>query len=247
MEVIPAIDIRGGKCVRLYQGDYDRETVFSDSPARIAAHWASEGASRIHIVDLDGAKAGAPVHAELVAGIAESVVVSIQFGGGIKTIEAARLMASSGVGRIVIGTAAVEDASLVEQASRELGAESVVVSVDAVGGYVAVRGWTESSELPATELVERIEGMGVQRFVYTDITRDGTLTEPNFEAIEQMAGQTDMKMLVAGGVSSVDHLQSLARIGVEAAIIGTAVYTGDIDLRDAIDALGGSATTTNKE
>lgn len=247
MEVIPAIDIRGGKCVRLYQGDYDRETVYSDSPLRMAAHWASEGASRIHVIDLDGAKAGAPVHAELVAEIAGSVAVSIQFGGGIKTLEAARMMANSGVGRIVIGTAAVEDASLVEQASRELGPESVVVSVDAVDGYAAVRGWTESSELPATELVERIEGMGVGRFVYTDIARDGTLTEPNFTAIERLSAQTGMKMLVAGGVSSVDHLRRLAQIGVEAAIIGTAVYTGDIDLREAVDALGGSTTKTSTE
>ena len=240
MEVIPAIDIKGGKCVRLYQGDYARETVYSESPAQVAEHWVSMGASRLHVVDLDGAKAGAPVHMDLVGGIASSVTAQVQFGGGVRTLEAAKEAVSLGVSRIVIGTAAVEGPGLVQQACLELGAQMVMVSVDAKNGYAVVQGWTRGSQLPATELVKRIESMGVQRFVYTDVMRDGTLTEPNYEAIERLVGQTELKILVAGGISSLDHIRRLSQIGVEAAIVGTAVYTGDINLRDAIDIVSGS-------
>ena len=240
MEVIPAIDIRDRKCVRLFQGDYQRETVYSESPADVAARWVSMGASRLHVVDLDGARAGAPVNMGVVGGIASSVAAPIQFGGGIRTLEAAKEAVSLGVGRIIMGTAAAEDPVLVRQACRELDAETVLVSVDARDGYVAVWGWTRKSQSTAAELVKQVEAMGVRRFVYTDVTRDGTLTEPNFGAIEGLVDQTEMKMLVAGGISSVDHLRRLSQLGVEAGIVGKAVFTGDINLRDAIEAVSGS-------
>ncbi len=240
MEVIPAIDIKGGKCVNLYQGDYGKETVFSESPLDVASRWVDMGASRLHIVDLDGAKAGTPVNMALVGRIASSVAVPMQLGGGIRTLISAQQAVASGVSRIIIGTAAVERTSLVQELCRELGAGSVVVSVDARDGYVVVRGWTETSRIPAPEMVKRIEAVGVQRFVYTDVTTVGTLTEPSFDAIEGLLRQTEMGMLVAGGISSIEHLRRLSQLGVEAAIVGKAIYAGDIDLREAIDALGGT-------
>ena len=238
MEVIPAIDIRGGKCVRLYQGDYGRETVYSESPLKVASHWVETGATRLHVVDLDGARAGAPVNIELVGAIASSVEAPVQCGGGIRTLETARAMLSLGVSRVVIGSAAVEAGpEFVESACRELGPDAVVVGVDARDGHAAIRGWVHSTDLTVADLVSRVEAAGVRRIVYTDISRDGTLTEPNFDAIEAVMGMTSLKVLAAGGISSVDHLSRLARLGVEGAIVGKAVYTGDIDLRQAIDAV----------
>ena len=242
MEVIPAIDIRGGNCVRLYQGKYDHETVYSASPVEMAVHWESKGASRIHVVDLDGAKGGAPVHLAAITGIADSVSASVQCGGGIRSIKDVKDIISGGVARVVLGTAAIEDSNLIRQIDQELDIESVIVSIDVVKGYVAVRGWFENSHVTATELMERIESMGVKRFVYTDVTRDGTLTNPNFEEISNLFKQTEMKMIVAGGVSSLDHHESLRQIGVEAAIVGKAAYTGDIEIGNAVSLLSGLTT-----
>ena len=244
MQVIPAIDIKGGRCVQLYQGDYERETVFSESPLDMAARWAGDGASRLHVVDLDGAKAGAPVNIGIVGDIAASVPTPVQLGGGIRTLDTAKEAISRGVDRIVIGSAAVEGPALVKEMCLRLGAESVMVSVDARDGYVVVRGWTKKSRLLTFELVKRIEALGVKRFVYTDVARDGTLTEPNFRAIEDLANRTQLKMLVAGGISSLGHLAKISEIGVEAAIVGTAVYTGEINLREAIIAVDRSESNT---
>lgn len=237
MEAIPAIDIRDGKCVQLYQGDYDRETVFSDSPVDMARMWVDAGAARLHVVDLDGAREGSPVNIDLVEKIARSVTVPVQLGGGVRTVKSARDALSRGVERVIFGTAAAESQDLVSEVIEELGPDAVVIGVDARDGYVAVRGWTESSETPAIELVAAMEDSGVRRLVYTDIARDGTLTEPNFEAAQSLVSSTNIGVLVAGGVSSVDHLVRLAQLGVEGAIIGTAIYTGDIDLGNAIDVL----------
>ena len=236
MEVIPAIDIRGGRCVRLFQGDYDRETVFSDSPAEMAALWVERGAARLHVVDLDGARTGQAVNIGVVEMIARSVPVPVQYGGGVRDVASARSAIARGIDRVVVGTAAVEEPGLVERLAHELGGESLVVSVDARDGRVALRGWTRESGASAIELVRDLEAAGVERIVYTDISRDGTLTEPNFRAVEDLAAATRMKALVAGGVSSVEHVSRLAEIPVEGAIVGTAVYTGDVDLGQAIAA-----------
>ena len=240
MLIIPSIDIRDGKQVRLYQGDYGRETVYSESPLEVAEHWAALGASRLHIVDLDGARAGAPVNLELVGEIASSVPVPVQLSGGIRTPEAASRAVSMGVGRVVLGTAAAEEPRQVKLMCRELGADAVVISIDARDGHVVVQGWTRSGGVQAHEMVVRAAEMGVGRFVYTDVSRDGTLTEPNFRAIDDLARRTELKMLVAGGVSSIDHLHRLDELGVEGAIIGKAAYTGDIDMAQAIGAFAGS-------
>jgi phosphoribosylformimino-5-aminoimidazole carboxamide ribotide isomerase len=245
VEVIPAIDIRGGKCVNLFQGDFAQETVFSESPVDVASHWANLGAPRLHVVDLDGARAGAPVSSRIIAEIAASVSIPVQMGGGIRTLESARMALSAGVSRVVFGTAAVEEPGLISDACRELGAEAVVVSVDGRGGYVAVRGWTAKTGMPVAGVAMDMESRGVRRLVYTDVARTGTLTEPNFDSIESLCRDTTLKMVVAGGIARVGHLRRLAELGVEAAIVGKAAYTGDIDVREAIAAAGAESGKTN--
>ena len=236
MEVVPAIDLRGGKCVRLYQGDYARETVYSDDPTEVAARWSRLGAARLHVVDLDGARTGTPANIDVVRAMTASVSTPVQMGGGLRTMETARAVMSLGVDRVVVGTAAVEEPGVVREMCQALGAAKVVVGIDARDGYVAVRGWTESSSVPAMELAVCVEEMGVQWLLYTDVARDGTLTEPNFAAIGELSRRSGMKLMVAGGISAVHHLQRLAEIGVDAAIVGKALYTGDIGLSEALQA-----------
>ena len=182
MEVIPAIDLRGGKCVRLYQGDYNQETVFSEDPVEVARRWQSMGAQRLHIVDLDGAAQGGLCHASTIADITHSVTIPIQVGGGLRDMDSIIQTLDLGVARVILGTAAAEDQDFVKEACRRF-ANLVIVGVDAKDGYVATRGWKESTTLTAAELVWQMEALGAGRFIYTDIARDGTLTEPNFEAI----------------------------------------------------------------
>ena len=235
MEVIPAIDIRGGKAVRLFQGDYDRETVFNDSPVDAAQRWLDLGATRLHVVDLDGAKTGEQVNIDLVGRISALSHVPVQLGGAIRTIQAAQRAIDRGVGRVIVGTAALENEEFVGDLCEQIGPECVVAGVDARNGYVAVRGWTEDSGTPVRDLVARVEESGVRRIIYTDISRDGTRTEPNFQQVEKLLDSTPLKILVAGGVSRIEHLRRLAEMGVEGAIIGTAAYTGDIDMKVAIE------------
>ena len=240
MQVIPAIDLRGGKCVRLYQGDYAQETVYSDDPLETALRWVDTGATRLHIVDLDGARDGSPANLTAVERIASSVNVPLHLGGGIRDMDVARATIDAGVSRIMLGTAAVEDADLIRNLLREFGAESIIVSVDAKDGKVALRGWTEGTSALATELVSDMAALGVKRFLYTDISRDGTLTEPNFDGVGALVNQGDIHLIAAGGIATVAHLERLAKIGAEAAIVGRAIYTGDIDLQAAIATVGNS-------
>ena len=236
IEVIPAIDIRDGKCVRLLQGDYGAETVFSDDPAGVARYWEEAGASRIHVVDLDGAREGAQRNSATINAIVSAVDVPVQVGGGIRALDTAKALMSAGVDRIVVGTAAVENPALVQRMASELGEESLVVAVDARDGYVAVNGWTQESRTLATDLVQMMAEEGVGRFMYTDISRDGTLSEPNFAAIESIVSGSTANIIAAGGVSSVDHVRRLSALGVEAVVVGIALYTGDVDLTEALRA-----------
>ncbi len=236
MEVIPAIDLRDGRCVRLYQGDYDRETVFSDDPTSVALKWQELGAPRLHVVDLDGAATGVPANLEALRRICEAVSVPIQTGGGIRSLDSAARVLDMGVQRFVLGTSAVEDPALVEQACSRFGAEAVVVGVDARNGMAATWGWRETTGISALDLIRSMAALGVRRFVYTDISRDGTLTSPNFGAIEEIARGCDASLVVSGGVSSPEHVERLASLGVEGVIIGRALYTGDVDLGEAISA-----------
>lgn len=237
MEVIPAIDLRAGRCVRLYQGDYRRETVYSEDPLDVAAGWMELGATRLHVVDLDGARNGAPANQGIVEGIVSAASVPVQLGGGIRQVGTARAMIALGVDRVVVGTAAVENPGLIKEMCSGLGSGRLVVSVDAREGYVAVKGWTQSSRIVAADLVRCMAEVGVKRFMYTDIARDGTLSEPNFRAIESLISQTGSQVMAAGGVSSVQHILRLADLGVEAVVIGKALYTGDIDLGVALEAV----------
>ena len=233
MEVIPAIDLKGGKCVRLYQGDYSQETIFSEEPAEMALHWQSLGARRLHIVDLDGAAKGKLWNTPLIEEIAHIVRIPLQVGGGLRRIEAIELALDIGVERAILGTAAIDDQALIKEACRRFG-NRVIVSIDARDGYVATRGWQESTTVMAMELVDTMASFGVERFIYTDISRDGTLTEPNYDSVHELLVKTRLPIIIAGGISSLEHLKRLAKLGVEGAIVGRALYTGDIDLKDAL-------------
>lgn len=236
MEVIPAIDLRGGRCVRLVQGDYDRELAFSDDPVAVARRWVDEGASRLHVVDLDAARGGQPVNAAIVRAVIDAVAVPVQVAGGVRDLDAVERWLAAGADRVVLGTAVVRDPQLAGEACRRHG-ERIVVSIDARDGVVAMEGWTEASDVRAEELLGRLAGLGVRRFVYTDIGRDGTLTSPNFETLASLVAATDAAIIAAGGVAEVAHLVQLASLGVEAAIVGLALYDGRVRLPEALAAL----------
>lgn len=236
MEIIPAIDLKEGRCVRLYQGDFAQATVYSEDPVGTARHWVEQGATRLHVVDLDGAKAGRPVNTDAVLAIVRAVNVPIQLGGGLRHESDIVAALSLGVARVILGTAAVRDPALVERMVARFGS-SIVVGVDARDGRVATTGWTETAQVQASELVNLMTRVGVQRIIYTDITRDGTLTEPNYAATAELVRPHGPAILASGGISHIDHLVRLKATGVEGAIIGRALYTGAIALPAAIAAL----------
>ena len=231
--VIPAIDILGGKCVRLFRGDYARETVFSDSPSDVALRWAQAGAQWLHLVDLDAAKDGQFANLDAVKAILGTVDIPVELGGGIRTLEDAERVLSLGVRRIILGTVALENPAIVSEAIRRWN-DSVAIGIDARDGMAATHGWLETSNTPAIELARKLSDMGANRFIYTDINRDGALTEPNFDGVKEFAREIPAKVIASGGVATVDHLRTLNSIGVEAAIVGQALYTGRIDLAAAI-------------
>ena len=237
MEVIPAVDLRGGRCVRLVQGDYDRETVFSDEPVAVAQRWAELGAPRLHVADLDGAREGRPVNGQAARAIIDAVSIPVQVSGGVRTLDAVETWIQAGASRVVLGTAVVREPELAAEAVRRHGGERIVVSVDAKDGLVATDGWTSTTEVRAEELIQRLAGLGVRRFVYTDILRDGTLTSPNYEAIEALLKSTDAALIAAGGVAEVAHLVRLAELGAEGVIVGRALYDGRVDLPEALAAV----------
>ncbi len=234
MEIIPSIDLRAGRCVRLYQGDYQQETVYSEDPLVVARSWQEQGAARLHLVDLDGAVEGYPANLPVISDIAGALDIPVQAGGGIRDRATAEFLLSAGVERVVLGTAAVEQPELVRELCAVHGSAAVVVAVDARDGRVAIKGWTETAEVNAPELARQMAGLGVVRLLYTDISRDGTLTEPNFAANAELASNSGMAVQASGGVARLEHLTRLAETGVEGVIIGRALYTGDIDLAEAI-------------
>ncbi len=238
MEVIPAIDLRGGRCVRLTQGDYDRETVFSDDPIAVATRWANEGAARLHVVDLDGAREGRPVNDGVVRDIIAAVELPVQVAGGVRDLDAIDGWLAAGADRVVLGTAAVRESDLVAAACRRHG-ERVVVSIDARDGVVAVEGWREATGEQAEVLLRRMARLGVRRFVYTDINRDAMPDSPNFDAVAAMVAASGAPIIAAGGVAEVAHLVRLAELGVEGAIVGLALYDGRVRLPEALAAVRG--------
>lgn len=237
MEVIPAIDLKGGRCVRLFQGDFDRETVFSDDPLATARAWQKRGGLRLHLVDLDGAATGEPAHLRLITEIVRELAIPVQVGGGIRTVATAESWLAAGVDRVVIGTAAVRNPEMVQEVCQRHGSQRVVVAVDAKDGKVAVQGWTESTSIPVLDLGKEMASIGVARLLYTDIARDGTLAGPDIQTNALLAHQTGLAVLASGGVSSVEDIQRLLETGVEGVVLGRALYTGAVDLAAAMAAV----------
>ena len=221
--------------MRLYQGDFNKETVFADDPLEMALRWQSIGATRLHIVDLDGAATGDVGNLDVIQRLVSSVVVPIEVGGGIRTMETMQKYIGIGVDRVILGTSAVSRPEIVQEACRRFG-QAVVVSIDAKGGFAATHGWQKTTELPVVSFALSMVDLGVRRFVYTDIGRDGTLTEPNFASLFELTDTTKFPVIASGGVSSVLHIKLLKKLGVEGVIIGRALYTGDINLAQALSA-----------
>ena len=233
MEVIPAIDIKAGKCVRLYQGDYNQEMVFSEDPVAVALDWQAQGACRLHLVDLDGASSGEVGNMTAIEAILKQVGLPVELGGGIRDETTVRRLLSVGIDRVILGTVAVEQPELVKRLCHEFG-EAIVVGIDARDGRVATHGWKRGTEVTALELAQSMADFGVSRLIYTDIKRDGTLTEPNFAGVAELVDGVGAAVIAAGGISALSHLKKLEELGVEGAIVGKALYTGDIILREAL-------------
>ena len=234
MQLYPAIDMKGGKCVRLTQGLFDNVKVYSDTPAEMAKLWASQGASYLHIVDLDGALAGRSVNEAAIRGIVEAVDVPIQLGGGIRSAEAVEYMLDLGITRCIIGTRAVERPEFIGELIGRFGADRIVVGVDAKNGMVAVEGWEKVSDQSALDLCMKMKEFGVEHIVYTDISRDGTLTGPNVDYTKELTERTGLDIIASGGVSGMDDLIRLNECGIRGAIIGKALYENRISLPEAV-------------
>ena len=238
MEVIPAIDIRSGRCARLFKGDYSQETVFDNDPVDAALRWVDMGAQRLHVIDLDGAKDGVRTNAATVERVVNSVDVPVQMGGGIRSVEDADAVFQMGVQLAIFGTAAVENPEAVEIAVGRFGTDRVCVSVDAKNGMVRTRGWLSETGMRAIDLLKDMAAeCHVRHFIYTDTTRDGTLSHPNFETVDEVVREIEYPIMVAGGIATVEDVVRLRDIGAGGAITGMAIYTGSLDLAAAIRAV----------
>lgn len=234
MKLYPAIDIKGGQCVRLFQGQFDQQTVYAENPIEVAKRWEREGASYIHVVDLDGALQGDWINKTVISEIVQAVSIPVQTGGGIRSMEDIKERLDLGIDRVIIGTLAIEEPEIVKQAIALYGPEKIVVGIDAKDGMVAIRGWEEVSELSAIELCRIMKSFGVKTIVYTDISKDGTMTGPNIEQTQHLIKETRMNIVASGGVSSMVDLDEIAKINAEGAIIGKALYTDAIVLSEAV-------------
>jgi len=240
VRLFPAIDIQGGRCVRLRRGDFADETVFGDDPVAMAQHWAREGARFLHVVDLDGARYGEPRNFTVIRAIAEAVDIPIETGGGIRAEAALRDIAGSPIARAVIGTSAVEDQAFLRQALTILGPERVVVAVDAEDGFVKTKGWQERSSVRAVDLVATLQDLGVREILYTDISRDGMMQSVNLDGIRELAQHSTLEIIASGGVTSLDDLRALRPLeplGVTGVIAGRALYEQRFTVQEALAVL----------
>jgi len=241
--ILPAIDLKGGKCVRLLRGDMERETVYGDDPVAVGRRWAEAGAQFLHVVDLDGAVAGEPVNGAIIASLCAALAVPVQVGGGVRSVERAGALLGLGVDRVIFGTVAVEHPEVVRDACRRF-AGRIAVGIDARDGSVAVKGWTETSTLRAVDLALRMQDAGAARIIYTDIDRDGTQEGVNVEATRALADALEIPVIASGGVGSLRDIEELLAheaAGIEGVIVGRALYTGAVDLAAAL-ALGKKGT-----
>jgi phosphoribosylformimino-5-aminoimidazole carboxamide ribotide isomerase len=236
MEIIPAIDIKNGRCVRLFQGNFSRETIYDDNPLAAARRWVEQGATRLHIVDLDGARSGQPTHLDVIGAILRAVPIPVQVGGGLRSEADVEQILQLGADRVVIGTAAVRNPDMVTRLVERFG-HRIIVGVDARDGLVATEGWVETAEIHAVELVDKMAAAGVRRVICTDISRDGTLSEPNYAATAAMIKLGGPAVIASGGVASLSHILRLAEIGCEGVIVGRALYTNAFRLSEAIRSL----------
>ncbi len=240
MEIIPAIDLLDSACVRLHQGDYEKVTRFSEDPVAQALSWQKQGATRLHLVDLDGAKSGEPVNDSCVRAITSALNIPVQLGGGVRTLERAEELLAYGLEQVILGTVAIEQPQLVKQlAQRNPG--RIIVGIDAKNGKVATRGWISQSEVNATDLAADFNAAGIAAIISTDIATDGTLEGPNLESLRAMANASSVPVIASGGVGCMADLLSLLALepyGVSGVIVGRALYDGKVDLKEAIRAIG---------
>lgn len=237
MIIFPAIDIRGGKCVRLIKGDFNQETVFSDRPEIMAKKWQDEGGKYLHLVDLDGALAGKSQNLATVEMILKTVDIPVELGGGIRTMENIETVLDMGVSRVILGSVAVKNPQLVKDACKKYGSERIVVGIDAKDGIVAVDGWGVSGNVEAKELAKKMALGGVKHIIYTDISRDGTLSGVNAQATAEIALYSGVKVVASGGVSSIEDIKLLKQYeadGIEGVIVGKSIYTGSLSLPEAL-------------
>ncbi len=237
MQIFPAIDLRGGQVVRLYQGDYDQETVYGSDPCAYAREFIDAGAQYLHVVDLDGARDGTTANFDSIAAIAKQGGLYIEAGGGIRTEDRIRQYLDLGVGRCILGTVAVKDFTFTERMARTYG-DQIAVGVDARDGYVAVNGWKEISREKGVDFCRRLRDAGVKTVIYTDISRDGAGQGTNLELYRELSGIEGLEITASGGVSSIEELRELERMGVRAAILGKALYSGRLNLRTVIEEVG---------
>ena len=238
MIVIPAIDIRGGRCVRLHQGDFDQETVYGADPVEMALRWQAEGAERLHVVDLDGAREGAGTNREIIGMIAQALSIPVQTGGGLRNADTIQAMLDSGVQRCIVGTTAALEGEATQALFARFG-DALILGLDAKEGYVAIRGWRETTDQTALDFAREMVERGARRIIYTDVARDGTLEGPNLPALKAMAEAAGVPIVASGGISKVEDivaLKALEPIGVEAAITGKALYANTMTLPGAIAA-----------
>ena len=235
MYIYPAIDLYGGKAVRLFKGDYAQMTVYSDDPVSVARDFAAAGASHIHLVDLEGAKIGRPANLSTIAKIVETTGLFAEVGGGIRNMETIDSYLSIGVSRVILGTAAVKDPDFLKEALAKYG-EKIAVGVDLKDGFVAIKGWTETSDLKAEDFFIQMQNLGIKTIICTDISRDGAMKGTNRELYRDLSAKFDIDLIASGGVSSMEDVKALAEMKLHGAIIGKAYYIGAVDLKEAVEA-----------
>ncbi|MFC4559979.1 1-(5-phosphoribosyl)-5-[(5-phosphoribosylamino)methylideneamino]imidazole-4-carboxamide isomerase [Virgibacillus kekensis] len=234
MILFPAIDIRNGKCVRLTQGDYNQEKIYNDSPAKVALEWQAKKAEFLHVVDLDGARTGDSTNLNTITEIAAETSIPVQVGGGIRSLKRIEEYINAGIDRVILGTAAITDKVLLQQAVQGYG-EKVAVSIDARNGYVATDGWTETTNVKAVDLVKDLEQIGVRTIVYTDILKDGMLKGPNFDELQAINTATSMNTIASGGITTKTDVEQLKAMDLYGAIIGKALYDGTLEFSSLMD------------
>ncbi|EOA3902872.1 1-(5-phosphoribosyl)-5-[(5-phosphoribosylamino)methylideneamino]imidazole-4-carboxamide isomerase [Bacillus cytotoxicus] len=233
MEILPAIDLKEGRCVRLYQGEFNKETVVNENPVAQAMIFEKMGANRLHIVDLDGAVLGKSANLSVIEDICKAVRISVQVGGGIRSLSAVEMLLSIGVENVILGTAALHNRSFLGDAIRLYG-EKIIVGIDAKNGYVATRGWLDISEISYIELAKQMEAVGVQTIIFTDIAKDGTLMGPNFAQLQLLQEEVSLRIIASGGISSLQDVEQLKALNMYGVIIGKALYEKTIDLQKVL-------------